>query len=506
LVVNGEWGRFARALDEALAVLPLHGVLIITDRTRPWHFIQYAHEGDHIRAEAVGGVERFGRSRLCGLQRETPTVAGWHPPAGGCLNWWWRLDWPAPVSDSRRLADNSVRAFREAYGTASPATLEYEAWVDGFSAAGQVQVLTYGDVIYFFSVPCERPGSDGRAGARAGTGVAMDAVFRTAEVPAPERFPIWRDMMSQMLTPVEVRSERSADFHADLSLTDLGAIQVSRVTCASFEVRRGPKLIRQSDPELYQLSLNLGGRAGVTQADRQAEVGLNQFVLYDTSRPFHAWTAAEPGVAKGVTRGVTRGVAKGVGVAFPRTLLPLHPNKARQLIARPLPGRDGIGALLAQFVAGLGDSVDRVGLNGRARLSTILLDLLAALLAQQLEAETALPPETYHHALLLRIRAFIQQRLGDRALTPSTIAAAHHISTRHLHRLFHEQGDTVAGWIRAQRLERCRRELADPLLGSRPIHVIAARWGFIDAAHFNRVFRAAYGQSPAAYRRQHQTN
>ena len=32
---------------------------------------------------------------------------------------------------------------------------------------------------------------------------------------------------------------------------------------------------------------------------------------------------------------------------------------------------------------------------------------------------------------------------------------------------------------------------------------IAARWGFTNAAHFTRVFKAAYGSSPGEFRRQH---
>ncbi|WP_351233822.1 helix-turn-helix domain-containing protein [Streptomyces sp. NPDC002133] len=105
---------------------------------------------------------------------------------------------------------------------------------------------------------------------------------------------------------------------------------------------------------------------------------------------------------------------------------------------------------------------------------------------------------------MLEIHAFIQQHLGEPDLSPGTIAAAHNISLCSLHRLFRDQGQTVAGWIRARRLERCRRVLADPLMHSTPVRAVAARWGFTDPAHFSRAFRAAYGHSPKDYRQQHQ--
>jgi AraC-like DNA-binding protein len=80
------------------------------------------------------------------------------------------------------------------------------------------------------------------------------------------------------------------------------------------------------------------------------------------------------------------------------------------------------------------------------------------------------------------------------------IAEAHHVSVRTLYRLFESSGCTIIEWIRAQRLGRCRRDLADPSLTGQPIHVIAARWGFTSHAHFTRAFRAAHGMSPLEYR------
>lgn len=102
---------------------------------------------------------------------------------------------------------------------------------------------------------------------------------------------------------------------------------------------------------------------------------------------------------------------------------------------------------------------------------------------------------------MLRIHAFIEQHLGEQGLTPGAIAVAHHISVRCLHRLFEPQNTTVAAWIRHRRLERCRKELADPALGALPVSAVAARWGLTESAHFSRLFRATYGMAPTDYRR-----
>lgn len=106
----------------------------------------------------------------------------------------------------------------------------------------------------------------------------------------------------------------------------------------------------------------------------------------------------------------------------------------------------------------------------------------------------ARPPEraiSFQH-----VKEFIQQHLGDPDLSPKTIAATHHISIRTLHRLFAGHGLTVATWIRASRLEHCRRDLIEPSPHIQPINVIGRRWGFTTASHFTRAFRAAYGITP----------
>ena len=51
----------------------------------------------------------------------------------------------------------------------------------------------------------------------------------------------------------------------------------------------------------------------------------------------------------------------------------------------------------------------------------------------------------------------------------------------------------------ARRIERAREMLARSAL---PIKAVAAECGFSDQAHLTRLFSSAYGQTPAAFRRQ----
>jgi AraC-like DNA-binding protein len=123
------------------------------------------------------------------------------------------------------------------------------------------------------------------------------------------------------------------------------------------------------------------------------------------------------------------------------------------------------------------------------------------MLAGRLDRATTVAPATRRRALLATLQAFIDSHLADPELSPSTIAAAHHISLRYLHRLFEGQGTTVAERIKNRRLANCRQDLLDPSLAALPVNAIASRWGFIDPARFSRAFRDTYGQPPGEYRR-----
>jgi AraC-like DNA-binding protein len=318
----------------------------------------------------------------------------------------------------------------------------------------------------------------------------MEKMYDSVDLPPPDRLDAWYAVTSQALAPNEFSIDRPEDFRASMHVMELGASQVSALTYTSLRSQRTPKLIRQSDPELYTVGVILRGQQSIAQAGQQAVLSVNDLVAYSSFYPYDARVEAGEGTGASVV------------AQIPRALVPLPLHKVDRLLAVRLPGQEGINALLAQFLTRLAADTGSYRPADGPRLGAVLLDLLTALLAHHLEDHTSVAPETRTRALLLQIETFIQQHLGDARLTPTTVAAAHHISTRYLHLLFQRQGTTVSGWIRKRRLEHCRRDLADPACGLRPIHAIAARWGFTHPEQFSRAFRAAYGISPRDYREQ----
>ncbi|WP_175538672.1 AraC family transcriptional regulator [Arthrobacter sp. cf158] len=103
-------------------------------------------------------------------------------------------------------------------------------------------------------------------------------------------------------------------------------------------------------------------------------------------------------------------------------------------------------------------------------------------------------------ALFTASTEIIENRLWDDAMDAEALAARLNVSTRTLHRAFRAQGASISMWIRERRLDRCRQDLQDPAFSHLPVSSIAAQWGLRDAAHFSRLFKARFGESPRSFR------
>ncbi|MFD2419902.1 AraC-like ligand-binding domain-containing protein [Amycolatopsis pigmentata] len=316
-------------------------------------------------------------------------------------------------------------------------------------------------------------------------------VISTAEVPARERFAFWREVSSKLWVPYDLRCAPDVESHfqARVGIGEFGPVQATVLTTTPHIVQRTERLIRQTDPEVFKVGCLIRGGGIMEQDGRQAGLCAGDLVLFDTSRPFRGWHS--PGGS----------ASRLLLLQFPRSLLPLPAGDVRRLSGIPIRGGKGLGALASRFLLELARRMDEFDPAEAARLPMLTLDVLTAALASGLDAESSVPPHTARRALMARIHAFIRDNLGDPDLSPATIAAAHHISPRYLHKLFQAEERTVAGWIRERRLAGCRRDLADPRLATQPINVIAARWGFSSASHFSHAFRGAYGFSPRQFRR-----
>jgi AraC-like DNA-binding protein len=102
-----------------------------------------------------------------------------------------------------------------------------------------------------------------------------------------------------------------------------------------------------------------------------------------------------------------------------------------------------------------------------------------------------------------RICQAVERQLGDGDLTLQKVADQQRLSPRYIQKLFQAAGLRFSPYLRRRRLEHCHADLANTALRKLSVSDISFRWGFNDAAHFSRSFRAEYGTTPREFRQIH---
>ncbi|MEU3183903.1 helix-turn-helix domain-containing protein [Streptomyces sp. NPDC006923] len=308
----------------------------------------------------------------------------------------------------------------------------------------------------------------------------------TDSLPAHRRHAYWRESLSRTFGAVDFSVPDEVQ-GGTIRAVPLGRLRAVTVDGERLTTRRTRRLVPPSGKDEYVVVKLLDrGVARLEQDGRDALLGPGDVFVYDRTRPFRLSLPQS---------------FRTKSLLLPRETLGLSENDMAHLTASPLGPDTPLGRVLSPFLAGLVDGAGTYPSRIGELMVRNIVDLLGVLADERLNRTSPDAPRG-NRALLLRIQAYIDRHLADPDLTPHTIARAHHISLRQLHRLFESEDATVGRWVQRRRLEECERELGRRASG-RPIAAVAHRWGFTSAAHFSRVFRDAYGMSPREWRDAH---
>ena len=289
----------------------------------------------------------------------------------------------------------------------------------------------------------------------------------------------WRDQLRSSFAGLEAL-DRGDGISGSVRSARVGDVGVYEVSGSTQLLSRSSRAVRQEPYELLKVCVQLQGQANVQQQGRSVTILPGELAVYDISQPYRLHLLGPWRCAVMTVR---------------RDALRLPDRVVTGVMDRVHPAVQGAGALLSGFVqrcvrdeAGWGPGSRHVGDAGVA--------LLAGAVCDRAPDED----EVSGDAVRAMVLAYLQAHLADDELTPASVAAAHHMALRTLHRLFEGAELGVAGTIRDLRLDHVRRDLADPLLAGTSIAGIAARWGIRDQAWLSRSFRARFGSTPSAYR------
>jgi len=294
----------------------------------------------------------------------------------------------------------------------------------------------------------------------------------------------WQAIATQSFVPLSVTDLGPARFSARLQSATVHDISFTNLMVSPHVVERSGEQINEHDEPHYKLNFQLAGHGLLTQNGREARTGPGDLVLFNTNDPYTL---------------VYDNDVQLLVVQFPHRLLSAPPMLLNQLTAQAISGDRGLARVARSYLSELAQNLTWIAGELGPRIAHNAVGLLTSMFLSELGVLTT--SATHPHEQLLReIEEFVQDNIADPELGPEVIASAHFISTRHLHTIFKERGQTVSDWIRSLRLEYCRRDLLDPVHAHESVFRIAMRWGFVDPSHFSKVFRSAYGMSPRDFR------
>jgi AraC-like DNA-binding protein len=304
----------------------------------------------------------------------------------------------------------------------------------------------------------------------------------TDEVPARERAPYWADWIGRLFQGLDSDLYGDTGFDGRMTAIHAGDVILTRLEANRHRVLRSGSHVRTSEQGYLKIVAPFLGCAGVEQQGRQAWVGPGQWSLYDTTETYAVSNPVR---------------VEHLIVMVPKAQLAERGLALRDLVARPLGDGGGVARLALETMRSAYRELPGVREDAARAVGDAITQFVHLSLLDLAGRGTAV---TQREALRERIKQLVARRLGDPGLTVDTIARALNCSRRHLYNAFADEPDGVAGYLLAQRLDACRRDLLDAARGSDSITRIALERGFSSTAHFSRAFRARFGSTPSECR------
>jgi AraC-like DNA-binding protein len=314
----------------------------------------------------------------------------------------------------------------------------------------------------------------------------MVLTLSIADVPPGDRVEFLHDTICTTVLPVRMTFlPDPADIDVEFRVTQAGPVNLSSARSSANALHRTPSLVRRDHAAQLFLAVQVAGTTLVEQNGGQAVLRPGDMAVYDSTRPYSVRNRERTDLHY---------------VRIPRAAVALPQRRLTPLLGVRI-GADNnpLAAATASFFTALAGSaaLDRPDAARTVADPSVLL--VRALLAAHGGADEA-APGPLAESLVLRVQQYVRDHLPERDLTPQRIAAAHHVSVRHLYATLARAGIGLHATIQDQRLEECRRELRRPGSAHLAVATIGARWGFVDPSHFGRVFKAAYGMTPNEWR------
>ncbi|HEX2593251.1 MAG TPA: AraC family transcriptional regulator [Rhizomicrobium sp.] len=310
--------------------------------------------------------------------------------------------------------------------------------------------------------------------------------FWSDEWPEADRFPVWRELVTNRLLQADVQQTVGDPFHALVYMRALPTLRFGWGTVGASHYERTRKIVA-ADNNDFVLMMNLQGAFSVSQPGRSVKLEPGDAFLTACSET-GAFSRVSPG--------------KILFLRMPHESVATVVRNAYSNVGRLIPHNTEGLRLLAGYLRLLDEGDPLTSAKAQSIVTGHVRDLLALTLGSLGDAlEASEERGGVKAARLAAIKAHIDGQSADHDLTAGSVAAFFRISERHLQRLFKEEGATFSNFVLAKRLSNAYEAIVRGRDDdARNISQIAYDCGFGDISYFNRCFRRRYGSSPARLR------
>jgi AraC-like DNA-binding protein len=277
----------------------------------------------------------------------------------------------------------------------------------------------------------------------------------------------------------------SSRFSMVLKSVRFGPMNLSQATLSQAQVTNTAKLSNLGDDHPYNIYLS---------NRRQMLVTDSKTVVLEPGDV----TVADSATAVTIT---TKEAYSTIGLTVPGGLLRTFVPDPTKLVGVRFSGKTGFSKIVSYMLLTMWEYAESENFD---EIGTELANNMLAILSACCQVSCC-PREAPNSEVLAKqekIKQVINQNLNKPDLCVGELAKQFGCSIRYVQRLFSEEDCTVSKYIRRQRLEGCKKQLADVAWLNHSITEIAFNWGFNSSAHFSRVFKEQYGISAREFRKQ----
>jgi AraC-like DNA-binding protein len=307
--------------------------------------------------------------------------------------------------------------------------------------------------------------------------------FSTDDVPELDRLTRWREEFGRVLLRIDIEPLPSElPFRAEATMQTMPGVRTAVCGGAAALYNRTKAMTADGDDSIG-LVINLGPKGMVSQRDNTLMLGRGDGFPILSEEAARLTTTCH------------------LGLLFPRDALASRVHDLDSTVMRVIPSSVAPLRLLVSYLKLVQEEVSLCTPEFRESVVGHMLDLAAlALGANRDTRESGLGAVAA--ARLASAIADINRSFAEPGLTLAAVALRQGVSPRYLQRLLEESGMSFTARVNELRLQRAFMLLSKAQNRGRRISDIAWQVGFSDVSHFNRLFRARFGDTPSGTRRE----